>query len=68
VFLKRGPVFNSLFLKILFFLTFSLDRNNIGVPLGLGRDPIPSQSSKELDNCNIATPKAPSLIIRINSI
>jgi hypothetical protein len=32
VFLKRGPVFNSLFLKILFFLTFSLDRNNIGCP------------------------------------
>jgi hypothetical protein len=32
VFLKRGPVFNSLFLKILFFLTFSLDKNNIGCP------------------------------------
>jgi hypothetical protein len=30
VFGKRGPVFNSLFLKILFFLTFSLDKNNIG--------------------------------------
>ena len=32
MFLKRGPVFNSLFLKILFFLPFSLDRNNIGCP------------------------------------
>jgi len=35
VFLKRGPVFNLLFLKILFFLTFSLDKNNIGCPPAL---------------------------------
>jgi len=32
-FQKRGLVFNSLFLKILFFLIFSLDKNNIGCPL-----------------------------------
>ncbi len=36
MFLKRGPVFNSLFLKILFFLTFSLDKNNIGCPPSSG--------------------------------
>jgi hypothetical protein len=35
VFTKRGPGFNSLFLKILFFLTFSLDKNNIGCPTSL---------------------------------
>ena len=34
MFLKKGLVFNSLFLKILFFLTFSLDKNNIGCPQG----------------------------------
>jgi len=32
VFVKKGRVFNSLFLKILFFLLFLLDRNNIGCP------------------------------------